>query len=51
VEGATYKGENGFSFKSTDQASKTVITEGSTVVNVYYDRNEYTLTFQERQRW
>ena len=46
VTGATYNGETGFHFKSTDQASKKIAPEGNTVVNVYYDRNEYTLTFQ-----
>lgn len=39
----------GFHFSSTDQADKTVITEGSTVVNVYYDRNEVTFTFYTYQ--
>ena len=46
VNGATYNGETGFSFKETDQASKTVAPEGNTVVNVYWNRNEYTLQFQ-----
>ena len=46
VAGAEYTGETGFHFKSTDQASKTITPEGNTVVNVYWDRNEYTLTFQ-----
>lgn len=46
VNGATYNGETGFHFKETDQASKTIAPEGNTVVNVYYDRNEYTLTFR-----
>ena len=46
VSGSDYAGETGFSYKNTDQASKTIAPEGNTVVNVYYDRNEYTLTFQ-----
>ena len=49
VTDATYNGETGFSFKETDQASKTVAPEGNTVVNVYWDRNEYTLQFQVQQ--
>ena len=51
VTGATYSGETGFSFSSTDQASKTVVPEGNTVVNVYWNRNSYTLTFQTRSGW
>ena len=47
VTGATYRGEAGFSFKETDQASKQVAPEGNTVVNVYWNRNQYTLTFQD----
>ncbi|MBO4881097.1 MAG: InlB B-repeat-containing protein, partial [Firmicutes bacterium] len=35
----------GFHFDNTDQASKTVATEGNTVVNVYYNRNEITFNF------
>ncbi len=35
----------GFHFEETDQADKTVATEGNTVVNVYYDRNEITFNF------
>ena len=46
VTGAEYTGETGFSYKNTDQASKTIAPEGNTVVNVYYDRNQYTLQFQ-----
>ena len=45
VTGGTYTGETGFHFKSTDQASKRVATEGNTVVNVYWDRNEITFNF------
>ncbi|MDO4415851.1 MAG: InlB B-repeat-containing protein [Erysipelotrichaceae bacterium] len=46
VQGATYNGETGFHFKETDQSSKTIAPEGNTVVDVYWDRNEHTLTFQ-----
>ena len=35
----------GFHFDNTDQASKEVTTEGNTVVNVYYNRNEVTFNF------
>ncbi len=35
----------GFHLKEFDQ-NKTIAPEGNTVVNVYYDRTEYTLTFQ-----
>ena len=49
VQGAHYTGETGFSYKETDQASKTIAPEGNTVVNVYYDRNQYTLTFQAEE--
>ena len=35
----------GFHLKSFDQ-NVVIKTEGSSVVNVYYDRTEYTLTFQ-----
>ncbi|MBQ6052344.1 MAG: InlB B-repeat-containing protein, partial [Clostridia bacterium] len=46
VTGANYNGETGFSYKETDQSSKTIAPEGNTVVNVSWDRNEYTLQFQ-----
>ncbi|WP_022773719.1 InlB B-repeat-containing protein [Butyrivibrio sp. AE2015] len=36
----------GFHYVSNDQAGKTITPEGTTVVNVYYDRNQHTLTFQ-----
>jgi hypothetical protein len=49
VDGAKYNGEKGFHFKETDQATKIVTPEGNTVVNVYWDRTKYTLTFQVRQ--
>ncbi|MBR2667787.1 MAG: InlB B-repeat-containing protein, partial [Oscillospiraceae bacterium] len=45
VTGGTYNGETGFHYAGTDQASKTVTTEGNTVVNVYWDRNEITFNF------
>ena len=45
VTGATYAGETGFHYASTDQAEQTVSTEGSTIVNVYYDRDEITFNF------
>ncbi|WP_026506908.1 InlB B-repeat-containing protein [Butyrivibrio sp. MC2013] len=45
VQGGTYKGETGFTFKNTDQATKRVAPEGNTVVNVYYDRNNITFNF------
>ena len=35
----------GFHLKEFDQNVK-IVPEGTSVVNVYYDRNEYTLTFQ-----
>ena len=44
VKGTTYRW-NGFHYASNDQSEKTVRTEGDTVVNVYYDRNEITLNF------
>ena len=47
---ARINGENyqytGFHLKEFDQ-NVTIKTEGSSVLNVYYDRNEYTLTFQD----
>ena len=36
----------GFHFARTDQAQQTISPTGGTVVNVYWDRNQYTLTFQ-----
>ena len=35
----------GFHYSADDQSTKTVATEGNTVVNVLYDRNEITYTF------
>ncbi|MBR2555827.1 MAG: InlB B-repeat-containing protein, partial [Aeriscardovia sp.] len=35
----------GFHLKEFDQ-NVTIVPEGNAVVNIYYDRNEYTLTFQ-----
>ncbi len=45
VDGATYAGETGFTYNRTDQADKRVATEGNTVVNVYYNRNQITFNF------
>ena len=42
----TNKQYTGFHLKEFDQNVK-IKTEGNAVVNVYYDRNEHTLTFQE----
>ena len=36
----------GFHIKEYDQ-NVTIVPEGTAVVNVYYDRNQYTLTFQD----
>ena len=48
-ENFTYKGKSydyrGFHLKEFD-TDVTIAPEGTSVVNVYYDRNEYTLTFQ-----
>ena len=44
-DGEIYDGETGFHFASTNQASKTVATEGNTVVDVYWDRNDITINF------
>ena len=44
INGTDYQ-YTGFHLKEYDQ-NKTVSPDGTTVVNVYYDRNEYTLTFQ-----
>lgn len=40
-----YKKYVGFSYAKTDAAEKTVKADGSTVVNVYYDRNLITMNF------
>jgi len=42
----TNKQYTGFHLKEFDH-NVTVATEGTSVVNIYYDRNEYTLTFQD----
>ena len=42
----TSKGWDGFHYQSNDQQGKTVAADGSTVINVYFDRNEHTLSFQ-----
>ncbi|VEH03632.1 repeat [Slackia heliotrinireducens] len=42
------KSYTGFHLKEFDQ-NVTIAPEGNTVVNVYYDRTEYTFTFQVRQ--
>ena len=39
----------GFVYGRTERTSQTVLADGSTVVNVYYDRNQYILTFQVQQ--
>ena len=40
----------GFHLSSFDQ-NVTITTEGNAVVNVYYDRTEYTLTFKSQGSW
>ena len=45
VNGTNY-GWNGFHYQSNDQQGQTVKADNSTVINVYFDRNEYTLSFQ-----
>ena len=51
IDGTNYR-YTGFHLKEFDQAVE-IKTEGNSVVNVYYDRTEYSLTFQVRQgnRW
>ena len=47
VTGAdTYSIEKGFSFKEADEG-KTISATGNTVINVYIQRNKYTLTFRD----
>ncbi|SEF68484.1 Listeria/Bacterioides repeat-containing protein, partial [Butyrivibrio sp. Su6] len=43
-----YNGDDykGFHYDRDDQSGKTIAPEGTTVVNVYYNRNEHTLKFQ-----
>ncbi len=50
--GSTTYSYTGFHFKEYDQGV-VIKTEGNSVVNVYFDRNEYTLTFQIQNgnRW
>ena len=38
--------QQGFHYRTTTMSTARVSSEGSTVVNVYYDRNPHTLTFQ-----
>ena len=40
----------GFSYSRCDN-SKTIASDGSTVLNVYYDRNVHTLTFRIQRNW
>lgn len=50
VSGETYKNSksyNGFTYHHAD-TNVTVAGDGSTVVNVYFNRNLYTVTFKER---
>ena len=44
INGTAYR-YDGFSLKEFDQ-NVTIAPEGNAVVNVYFDRNEYTLSFQ-----
>ena len=44
INGTNYQ-YTGFHLKEFDQIVN-IVPEGTSVVNVYYDRNEYTLTFQ-----
>ncbi|SCY75102.1 InlB B-repeat-containing protein, partial [Butyrivibrio sp. INlla14] len=46
INGNDYNEYTGFHYDSNDQSGKTIAPEGTTVVNVYYKRNEHTLTFQ-----
>ena len=45
----TTKGWTGFHYNRTDQADVTVEPDGSTVVNVYYDRNPIVISFYTTQ--
>lgn len=45
INGTTYQ-YTGFHYDHNDASGKTIACQGTTVVNVYFDRNEYTLTFQ-----
>ncbi|WP_035773631.1 InlB B-repeat-containing protein, partial [Butyrivibrio sp. VCD2006] len=46
INGENYDKYTGFHYASNDQSGKTIAPEGTTVVNVYYDRNQHKLTFQ-----
>ena len=54
INGKNYTGKpagsdidyTGFHLASIDNATPEILSNGTTVVNVYYDRNEYTLSFQ-----
>ncbi|MBQ6578663.1 MAG: hypothetical protein IJL91_13130, partial [Bacteroidales bacterium] len=41
------KSWTGFHYQGNDQQGKTVAADNSTIINVYFDRNSYTLTFQD----
>ena len=43
---STHTVKAGFSYSSAD-TGKTILPDGSTIVNVYIDRNSYTLTFRD----
>lgn len=49
IDGVSYNGNEykGFRLKEYDTPVK-IVPEGNAIVNVYYDRNQYTLTFQVR---
>lgn len=51
INGSSYQ-YTGFHLKEFDQNVR-IVPEGNAVVNVYYDRTEYTLTFQDyiNRRW
>ncbi|MBO7444991.1 MAG: InlB B-repeat-containing protein [Bacteroidales bacterium] len=48
IVNGTAKQYEGFHLRTYDE-NVTIVTEGTSVVNVYYDRNLVTLTFQYRQ--
>ena len=50
VSAASRKNYTGFHFKDSQKNVK-IVAEGSAVANVYYDRNEITLTFVHRGNW
>lgn len=49
IDGVSYNGNEykGFRLKEYDTPVE-ILPEGNAIVNVYYDRNQYTLTFQVR---